>query len=418
MDTTIIFTIVIIGLFAVGIGYLIGHLRAQHALAALREQNVELKTTLELQRKNHDEKLASMSETFSSLASKALSHNSSEFLRLAEENLKQFQIKANSELEKKEKSIADLVSPIREALDKTEKQIREMENERKQAYGSLKQHLEIMGTAQSQLQKETRNLVTALRRPEVRGQWGEITLKRLVELAGMVKHCDFFEQQHIDTEEGKMRPDMIIRLPGDREIVVDIKTPMDAYLSAVETQDDKEREEFLQHHTRKVRERIRELSSKAYWKQFDKALDFVVLFIPGDQFLSAALERDPSILEDAMSQQIILATPSSFVALLRAIAFGWRQETLAENADRIRDLGETLYERIAAFAGHLNKLGNSLGSSVDHFNKAVGSFDNRVLPSARKFKEMGISEKKELKEPEKIGKIARELADNGDDALH
>ena len=418
MDISQLINALSIGAATAVAGYLFGHIRAHKNISELREKNTELKTTLELERISHTEKLAhiteareQLSEAFSSLAGKALSQNNDEFLKLARENLKQFQINAHNELEKKEKSISDLVSPIREALNKTEKQIRDMENERKQAYGSLKQHLETMAISQTQLQKETRNLVTALRRPEVRGQWGEMTLKRLAELAGMVEHCDFYEQEHVDTEEGRLRPDMIIRMPDRREIVVDVKTPLDAYLNAVESNDDIVREEQLKHHTRKVRERIRELSAKAYWNQFERAPDFVVLFIPGDQFLSAALERDPAILEDAMSKQIILATPSSLVALLRAIAFGWRQEALAENADRIRDLGESLYERLAGFSTHLFKLGNSLGSSVENFNKVVGSFDSRILPSARRFKEMGISEKKVIKEPPQIDKITRHVTE-------
>jgi DNA recombination protein RmuC len=418
VDTTQLIIVLVIGAFAAIAGYLFGYIRAQKNISDLREKNTELKTTLEIERAAHDEKIThitqareQLSEAFSSLAGKALSHNSSEFLKLAQENLKQFQISAHSELEKKEKSIADLVSPIREALNKTEKQIREMENERKQAYGSLKQHLQSMAQTQTQLQMETRNLVTALRRPEVRGQWGEMTLKRLAELAGMVEHCDFYEQEHVDTEEGRMRPDMIIRMPDKREIVVDVKTPLDAYLNAIEAGDDNVREEQLKHHARKVRERIRELAAKSYWNQFERAPDFVVLFIPGDQFLSAALERDPSILEDAMSQQIILATPSSLVALLRAIAFGWRQEALAENAEQIRDMGETLYERLAGFSTHLFKLGNSLGSSVENFNKVVGSFDSRILPSARRFKEMGIHEKKAIKKTQQIDKITRQVSE-------
>ena len=417
MDTQQLIITLLIGLIAAIAGYLFGYIRTQKNISDLRDINTELKTTLELERSTHDEKIAhisqareQLSEAFSSLAGKALSHNSSEFLKLAQENLKQFQLTAHNELEKKEKSISDLVSPIREALNKTEKQIREMENDRKQSYGSLKQHLESMAQSQTQLQMETRNLVTALRRPEVRGQWGEMTLKRLAELAGMVEHCDFFEQEYVDTDDGRLRPDMIIRMPDKREIVVDVKTPLDAYLNAVEATDDKAREEHLKHHTRKVRERIRELSAKSYWNQFERAPDFVVLFIPGDQFLSAALERDPAILEDAMSQQIILATPSSLVALLRAIAFGWRQEALAENADRIRDMGEALYERLAGFSSHLLKLGNSLGSSVENFTKVVGSFDSRNLPSERRFKEMGMSEKKAIKEPQQIDKITRQVS--------
>ncbi|MEJ2397445.1 MAG: DNA recombination protein RmuC [Gammaproteobacteria bacterium] len=271
-----------------------------------------------------------------------------------------------------------------------------------QAYGALHTHLETMARTQSDLQDQTRQLVNALRRPEVRGQWGELTLKRLVELAGMVEHCDFFEQEQVDTEAGRQRPDMIIRMPDQREIVVDVKTPLDAYLSAIEAGDDASRTQHLQRHARNVRQRVQELSSKAYWSQFKDAPNFVVLFIPGDQFLSAALDQDRNLLEDALRKQVILATPTSFVALLRAVAYGWRQEQLAKNAEEIRKAGEELYQRLGNFSGHLQKLGRNLESGLKAYNSAVGSFDGRVMPSARKFVELGISPGKPLEEAQQI----------------
>jgi len=251
--------------------------------------------------------------------------------------------------------------------------------------------------------------VNALRRPEVRGQWGELTLKRLAELAGMVEHCDFYEQEHIETKEGALRPDMIVRMPGGREIVVDVKTPLDAYISAVETSDEAMRTQHLQRHTKNVKERVRELSGKAYWSQFTRSPDFVVLFIPGEQFLSAALDNDPSLMEHAMQQKVILATPTSLVALMRAIAYGWRQESLAENAEQIREVGSELYHRLATFTDHLSKIGKSLTSSVQHFNKAVGSLDTRILPSARKFTEMGISSEKPIESLSQIETTAKSV---------
>jgi DNA recombination protein RmuC len=259
------------------------------------------------------------------------------------------------------------------------------------------------------LQTETRNLVQALRRPEVRGQWGELTLKRLAELAGMVEHCDFQQQASTQTDNGQQRPDMVVRMPDKREIVVDAKTPLDAYLSAVECGDDNERKGHLEHHTRNVRARIRELSGKAYWRQFRFSPEFVVLFIPGDQFLSAALEIDHTLLEEALSKNVILATPTSFVALLRAIAYGWRQEALAENADTIREVGQDMYDRLITFAEHLSKLGRNLDNSVEHFNKAVGSFDSRVLPGARKFVDMGIDARKDPPHPAIIERAPRKV---------
>jgi len=239
-----------------------------------------------------------------------------------------------------------------------------------------------------------------------------MTLKRLAELAGMVEHCDFDQQHSVDTDQGKQRPDMVVRMPGSREIIVDAKAPMDGYLAAVEARDDSARLLELQRHARNVRDRVRELSSKGYWQQFPQSPDFVVLFIPGDQFLSSALEVDPKLLEDAMTDKVVLATPSSLVALLRAVAYGWRQEVLAENAEHIRSVGQDLYERLSTFAEHLDKLGSHLSRSVDSYNKAVGSFDSRVLPGARKFTEMGIQGKKDLPEPQPVERLPRPVQGN------
>ncbi|MDH5178787.1 MAG: DNA recombination protein RmuC [Gammaproteobacteria bacterium] len=405
----------LIALVAALLGGLLTYLRLQQKLAALREQQVSLQTTLDLERKAGAEKIAALnqareqlSETFSHLSSQALKHNSEEFLKLAGENLKQFQVQASGDLQQKEKAIENLVKPIKEALEKTEKQIQSIESERKEAYGSLHAHLQNMARMQENLQGETRNLVQALRRPEVRGQWGELTLKRLAELAGMVEHCDFYEQENITTQEGRMRPDMIVRMPDRREIIVDVKTPLDAYLNAIEADDDEQQQQELQRHARNVRRRVDELAGKDYWKQFPDAPEFVVLFIPGDQFLSAALNEDRDLLEDALRKQVILATPTSFVALLRAVAFGWRQEQLAHNAEHIRQTGEELYSRLMTFTDHLTKLGKSLDGSIRHYNNAVGSFDSRVLPGARKFKEMGISTGKETARPERIETASRQ----------
>lgn len=385
-------------------------------ITRLRTTAVQLEAELTVERRRGEERVLALEEmrtqlqnTFGALASEALKHNSNEFLKLAQENLKAFQIRAESDLSQREKAVENLVKPIREALSKTETEIRRMEQERKQAYGSLTKHLETMAESQRLLQGETRSLVQALRRPEVRGQWGELTLKRLAELAGMVDRCDFFEQAVTDSDSGKLRPDMLVRMPDGRDIVVDAKTPLDAYLNAVEAQDDQTRQNELARHARRVRDRVKELSAKAYWQQFRNAPDFVVLFIPGDQFLSVALDQDRQLLEDALAAKVILATPTSFVALLRAIAFGWRQEALTENAERIRELGEDLYQRLGTFAEHLVKVGKSLDSSVAAYNKAVGSFDARILPSARKFTEMGISAKLEVAEIDQVERSARQV---------
>ncbi len=400
-------------------GALLAHLRAQRRLAKLQQENTALHTTLELERKTAAEKLAALeqaqtqareqlTQTFHALSSEALQSNNEAFLRLAQEKLRQFTHQAQQELEKKEQSIEHLVKPIRELMEKTQQQIREIEQERRQAYGAISQHLETIAQTQQLLHGETRNLVQALRRPEVRGQWGELTLRRLAELSGMVEHCDFFEQEHTRTEDGAVRPDMIVRMPGGREIVVDVKTPLDAYLSAIEADDEAGRAAALERHARNVRTRVQALAGKAYWSQFSRSPDFVVLFIPGEHFLSAALEKDPSLLEDALRKKVILATPTSLVALLRAVAFGWNQQALAENAERIRDLGEDLYKRLATFSGHLVRLGRHLGGSLDAYNKAVGSFERQVLPGARKFTEMGIKPAKTLEEPEQLHRSVRE----------
>ena len=399
---TDIITVFAVAAIAFALGWLIARLRAQKLVT-------ELTTTLELERRQAENRLAEVEKTFAMLSSEALRQNSKSFLQLAQESLKQFHVQAKGDLDLKEKSVENMVRPIREALEKTEQQVRLMEQERKEAYGALHKHLETMTQTQLLLQGETRNLVQALRRPEVRGQWGEMTLKRLAELAGMVEHCDFTTQETVSAEDSKLRPDMVVRMPDGREIVVDVKTPLDAYLSAIEAADDATRTRHLEHHARKVRERVRELATKAYWNQFKNAPDFVVLFIPGDQFLSAALDLDRELLEDALKQKVILATPTSFVALLRAVAYGWRQEALAANADLIREVGEDLYQRLAVFTEHLAKLGGSLEGSVSAFNKAVGSFDSKVLPGARKFVEMGVTPKKALEPPAPLEISPREV---------
>ena len=413
---------VIVLLFTAALlGALIVYLVLQRRINQLHNEKTQLATTLDLERRNHIEKLETLekareqlADTFSALSGQALKHNSEEFLKLAQENLKRFQSQANNDLEKKEKAIEHLIGPIREALEKTERQIHGMEKERKEAYGALHKHLETMAETQANLQSETRSLVQALRRPEVRGQWGELTLKRLAELAGMVEHCDFYEQQSVQTSEGRQRPDMIVRLPGGREIVVDVKTPLDAYLNAIEADDDTKRQQALIHHARNVRQRVTELASKAYWSQFKAAPDFVVLFIPGEQFLSAALDQDRKLLEYALGQHVILATPTSLVALLRAVAYGWRQEQLTRNAEQIKIVGEELYKRLLTFSSHLDKLGRSLDNSLKHYNSAVGSFDSRILPSAQKFTEMGISSNGEVETPEQIETGVRSLANKSD----
>lgn len=396
---------------AITLGFLLGF-----SIATIR--TIRYKSELEAERKLQQEKIklleqsaGQLSESFAALSSKALQQNNEAFLKLAEQNLNKHQTIAKNELDKKEKSIENLVKPIKDTLEKTEKQLQDIEKERKESFGSLTEHLRQMNDSQLRLQRETQNLVSALRRPEVRGQWGEMTLKRLAELAGMSEHCDFSEQTSVNTENGMLRPDMIVRMPDKRELVVDAKTPLDAYLNAVQTEDEQERLTELQRHARKVRERVKELASKAYWMQFKNSPDYVVLFVPGDQFLSAALEQDHSLLEYALNNKVVLATPTSLIALLRAVAFGWRQQAVTRNAEQIQTLGEELYQRMLTFTEHLGKLGSALGSGIDHYNRAVGSLERSVLPGARKFTELGIESRKDIQAIEQVEKAPRKIAE-------
>ncbi len=341
------------------------------------------------------------------LARDSLNSNSEAFLRLARERFARDQADASSALKERETAIESLVRPIREALNKTEAQIQSIERDRVDSFATLKSQMEILAGGQTLLSRETRNLVTALRRPDVRGRWGEITLKRLVELSGMSSHVDFTEQVHQVTDFGSIRPDMIVHMPERRDIVVDVKTPLDAYLAAVEAQSDEDRARELKRHAQLVGARVRELASKQYWSQFEHSPDFVVLFLPGDQFLSAALQENPALIEESLNQNVMFATPTSLVALLKTVAYGWRQTALAENAAEIRKLGEDMYKRLAVFGEHLARLGKSLGTSVDSFNKAVGSLEQQVLSAARRFPGLGLRVNRELDLIEPIDTLTR-----------
>jgi DNA recombination protein RmuC len=374
-------------------------LKAQAKTEQQLEQERQQALTLALER---------MKSSFDSVAGQSLRSNSEMFLQLAREHLGQHQQKAVDTLTQREKAIETMLTPIRETLAKTEQQIQRIEKDRAESFGSLKSSLESVALGQQALQRETRTLVNALRRPEVRGRWGEMTLKRLAELAGMVEHCDFNEQVHVRTDEGNLRPDMIVHMPDGRDLVVDVKTPLDAYLEAVDAQTDELRAVAMRRHAQAITERIRQLGAKSYWNQFEKSPDFVILFIPGDQFLSAALAETPTLLEDAIRQDVIIATPTSFVALLKAVAYGWRQMSLAQNAETIRTLAEDLYKRLAVFASHLTKMGRNLGTTVDAFNSAVGSLERQVLPGARKFTELGVRPEREIEMVEPIDRLTRE----------
>ena len=344
---------------------------------------------------------------FGELARDSLRSNSEVFLQLARERLSRQSLDATLTLKERETAIESLVLPIRDALARTETQLQSIERERVESFAAIRTQMEALTGGQQLLSRETRNLVTALRRPDVRGQWGEITLRRLVELSGMTTHVDFTEQHHRLTEAGAVRPDMIVHLPERRDIVIDVKTPLDAYLSAAEAPDDAQRGEHLRRHAQIVAARMRELASKNYWSQFEHSPDFVVMFLPGDQFLSAALQENPLLIEESLSRNVMLATPTSLVALLKTVAYGWKQTALADNAAEIRRLGEDVYKRLAVFGEHLGRLGKSLGGSVESFNKAVGSLEQQVLPAARRFPELGLRVNRDIEPVEAVASLAR-----------
>jgi len=395
-------------------GALLSHLRAGRRIEALRIELAATQVRLEAETLKDAERVALLeqSETrlraaFDSLAGETLRTNSELFLRLAREALGRDQAVAQGALKERELAIAQLVEPLRAALERTEQQVQALERERRDAFSSLRTQIEALAGGQSLLQRETRNLVTALRRPEVRGRWGELTLRRLVELAGLSEHCDFTEQLQVVGEEATVRPDLVVHMPEARDLVIDAKTPLDAYLAALEAGAEEERALALRKHAQQVETRVRELGSKSYWAQFERSPEFAVLFLPGDQFLSAALAERPELLENALAQGVIVATPSTLIALLKTVAYGWRQSAVAQNAAHIRDLGQELYRRLGSFNAHLGRMGARLTGAVEAYNAAVGSLERQVLPQARRFNELGVTADAPLPELEPVGQLVR-----------
>ena len=334
--------------------------------------------------------------SFQALSGEALKQNNEAFLKLAAVSFETLHVKAEGDLVQRQQAIDALVRPLQESLQRYDEQLRLLEQSRQSAYGGLDQHLKSLAESQQRLQQETGNLVKALRAPTVRGQWGELTLKRVAELAGMVDRCDFAEQPSVTGDDGRFRPDMVVQLPGGRQIIVDAKTVLSAYLDAHEAQNEAQQAEALRRHAAQVKCRMDELSLKAYWTQFDRAPEFVVLFLPGEQFLGAALDQNPRLIEEGFANGIVLATPATLIALLRAVAYGWRQERMTAHAEEAGRLGKELYERMAVLAEHMNDVGQALGKSVSAYNRAVGSLETRILPAARHFKELGVSSDRDI----------------------
>jgi len=391
--------------------------RAEAAKTAqLKSEMAKLETTVAMERKAIEEKVALLNqmeeklrESFQALSAEALKSNNQTFLQLAHVTLEKFQSQAQGDLELRQQAVENMVAPIGESLKKVDEQIREIEKARNHAYGTLSEQVRSMIATQEKLQSETGNLVRALRTPHVRGRWGEIQLRRVVEIAGMLSYCDFVEQETVTTSNGRIRPDLIVKLPGGKNVVVDAKTPLLAYLDAMASTDDEVRRLKLADHAAQVRKHMEQLSSKSYQEQFDPTPEFVVMFLPGETFFSAALEQEPGLIERGVAQKVIPASPTTLIALLKAVAYGWNQEKLARNAKEISALGKELHDRLRKFGGYMKSVGKELDTAVEAYNAAVGSLESRVMVSARKFAELDASVAEEIPPLEPIEKTTRNL---------
>lgn len=372
----------------------------REANAQLNEQDrtiALLEQQLRSEKEQHQARIDDMTKVrkeledrFQSLASGVLQKNSESFLNLVSERFKQHQSSAEEDLAKRQTAIDALVTPLNEKLGKFDAMIGQIEKSRNEAYGQIREQMTALALNNNSLEKETRKLVQALRAPKSRGRWGEMQLRQVFEMAGMAEHVDFEMERSFDTDQGRQRPDAIVRLPGGKVIVVDAKTPLEAFLNGLEAETPEGQQQQMVHHARQVRQHVKLLASKAYHDMIAETPDFVVMFIPGETFVSAAVEADPGLLEFAFENRVLISTPTTLIALVKAIAYGWQQEKMAKNAVEVQKAAKELYDRLGVFAGHVDKVGKSLRQSVDHFNRAVGSFEARVLPSARKFEAMGV----------------------------
>ena len=350
-----------------------------------------------------------LQNSFKALSHDTLKATSSSFLELATAKLERWQQGAEHQFEASQKSFKELVTPLHDSLSKVQHHVKELENARSFAYATLSEQVKQLKETQGELHQETKNLVKALRMPHIRGRWGEIQLKRVVEMAGMIEHCDFVQQETVEGSEGRLRPDMVIHLPGNKEIVIDSKTPLLAYIEAVESKDEATRQEKLKDHARQVKAHLLQLGSKNYWEQFPQAPEFVVLFLPGEPFFSAACEQDPDLIEFGVDKKVIIATPTTLIALLRSVSFGWRQENIAKNAKAISLLGQELYERVRVLSGHFQEMKRGIDRTIQGYNKAVSSFESRVLVTTRKFKDLGATSGKEIESLVQIDQLAHEI---------
>jgi DNA recombination protein RmuC len=391
----------------------------QKARAVAETQAVELRRNLDEQKALLESAEEKLGDTFRALAAQALAANNEGFLTLATEKLTAARKESDDSLAARQTAIDGLLKPVKESLDKVDTKIQELERERGQAYGRLTELVRNLSETHSKLSSETGNLVRALRAPAVRGRWGEIQLARVVELAGMVEHCDFTQQETLEGEDGRLRPDMIVKLPGGRNVVVDAKVPLEAYLDALDATDEDARRACIGRHAAQIRSHVAKLSAKSYWSELDCTPEFVVMFLPSEAMYSAALQESPSLIEDGVGKKVLIATPTTLIALLQAVHFGWRQELLAENAQAISAQGKELHGRLATMVEHWAKLGTSLERATDSFNKAAASFDGRVRPAIRKLEELGAASEKAVGEIGAIEARPRVLApvEDGSPAL-